>query len=406
MTPGEESSDWIEQFLDYTDGINSPEIFRLWAGIVSVAGLLERRVWSEIMGSQLYANLYALLVSNPGVGKTQAILRTSKVWMGTKQLHVAANSVSRASLVDAVAKAQRIIIKNGIPLDYHSLQVASWEFGTLVPSYDLDFLNHLNELYDCGPYFREEKRMFKNNPIDISNPQLNMIAGTQPAYLSSLLPDEAWGMGFMTRVIMVYSGEMARRPKLFSNGEDRKVADPKLLAGLVAKGVSLLGEMGKAEWSSTAQLAYQTWVDAGMPPCPEHPRLEAYNTRRLIHVGKLAMISAASAGHPLAIELEDFNRALAWLIEAEVTMPDVFRAMVGKSDMVILRELYQYVWEAYSKGKKPIHNSRLVAFLSARVTSDKIDRIIQVAAKSGLIENGTYPDDWKPVPRASGTLEN
>lgn len=399
-----ESSDWIESFVDYTEGINSPPIFRLWAGISAVGSLLERRIWSEIMGSQLFANLYVLLISNPGVGKTQAILRTSKVLMGTKQLHVAANSVSRASLVDAVAKAQRVLVKNGVPFDFHSLQVASWEFGTLVPSYDLDFLNHLNEFYDCGPYFREEKRMFKNNPIDITNPQLSIIAGTQPAYLSSLLPDEAWGMGFMTRVIMVYSGEMARRPKLFQNGEDRKVADPRLLAELVRRGVGMLSEAGQAFWSDAAQFAFQAWVDGGMEPVPEHPRLESYNTRRLIHVGKLAMISAASAGHALTIELEDFHRALAWLLEAETTMPDVFRAMVGKSDMVVLRELYQYVWETWTKSKKPVHNSRLVAFLAARVPSDKIERIIQIAAKSSLIENATYPDDWKPVPRGGVEL--
>lgn len=396
-----ESQDWIELFLEYTDGINSPEAFRLWAGIVSVAGILERRVWSEIMGSQLYANLYTLLVSTPGVGKTQAILRTSKVWMGTKQLHVAANSVSRASLVDAVAKAQRIIIKGGLPLDYHSLQVASWEFGTLVPSYDLDFLNHLNELYDCGPYFREEKRMFKNSPIDISNPQLNMLAGTQPAYLSTLLPDEAWGMGFMTRVIMVYSSEMPRRPKLFTNGEDRKVADPALLNELIRRAVDLFTEVGVVQWSSPAQLAFQSWVDSGMPPVPEHPRLEAYNTRRLIHVPKLAMISAASAGHALNVELPDFHRALAWLLDAEQTMPDVFRAMHGKSDMVVLRELYQFAWEVYAKSKKPIHESRLVAFLSARVPSDKIEKILSIALKSQLLIKGDpYPDEWKPAPKA------
>ena len=33
-----------------------------------------------------------------------------------------------------------------------------------------------------------------------------MIAGTQPGYLRAMLPEVAWDQGFMSRFIMIYSG--------------------------------------------------------------------------------------------------------------------------------------------------------------------------------------------------------
>ena len=64
----------------------------------------------------------------------------------------------------------------------------------------------LNHLYDCPPY--KERKRGKGIEYELENAQLNLLAGTQPAYLNNLLPEGAWQQGFMSRTIIVYSGEV------------------------------------------------------------------------------------------------------------------------------------------------------------------------------------------------------
>lgn len=379
--------DWIESFLEFTAGTPSPRIFRLWSAISAVGAALERRVWVRTAGEEVYPTLYVLLVGRPGSGKSQAIRPVSALWYSTKELCVASNSVTKASLTDELEAAKRVLLLGNDIIEYHSLQIAASEFGVLVPAHDLDFLNFLNQIYDNDPSYRESRRT-SGKKIDTINPQINILAGTQPAYLANLLPEEAWGMGFMTRIIMVHSGETFRAD-LF--GKDRK--NPKLFRELSDQLKELLKAHGECDWEDAAREAITDWYDKDCPPVPDHSRLESYISRRILHVLRLCVISAASSGHPLLITLNDFNRARDWLLEAELTMPDIFKAMVNKSDAQVISDLHQFVWSLYARSQQPVHEARLIYFLQAKVTSDKIGRIIDTMVRASILDrlpNGSY----------------
>src|SRR4051812_23155303 len=205
---------WIESFLEVTKFLPSPELFRKWAAISTVAGALERKVWLRSSGMILYPNLYTLLVGPPAVGKTVSISQVETCWRAIEELHVAPNSITKAGLVDALAEAERKIVrmdKTPPYYEFHSLLIPSREFGVLVPSYEQDFMNHMNDLYDCGPVFEERRRSNKDNP-KIINPQLNMIGGTTPSFLQGFLPEGAWDQGFMSRMLLIYSGQVITTP--------------------------------------------------------------------------------------------------------------------------------------------------------------------------------------------------
>lgn len=394
-----EWDDWIPKFMEYTEGIPSPYLFRLWSAIGCVAATLDRRVWTVSAGDKVFPGLYTLLVGPPGSGKSQSIRQVSALWYSTKELKIAPNSVTKASLTDELEAAKRVIpIKNPGPgedvmIEYHSLQIAASEFGVLVPAHDLDFLNFLNQIYDNDPNYRESRRT-GGRKVDTINPQINILAGTQPAYLASLLPEEAWGMGFMTRMIMVYSAERFN-VRLF----DTKTSNPRIFAELSEQLKLLLKVHGQAKWSEDAKVAIQAWADAGFPPEPEHSRLAAYNARRVLHTITLCLVSAASAGHPLEIQLSDFQRAQGWLLQAEATMPDIFKEMVQKSDSQVIQELHQFVWTLWARDKKPIHESRLMFFLQNRVPSEKIDRILQIAVRANILDKDATGPYYKPRPK-------
>jgi len=394
--------DWIELFLEATESIPSPEIFRLWSGITAVAGALERRVWLESAQGKLYPNLYVMLVSNPGVGKTQAISRVDALWRLTRDLKVAPHDVTKAAFIDSIKKAKRIIIRSETSMvEYHTLLVAADELGVFLPAYDLDFLSSLNRIYDNPDVHQQNRRGFGDEQIDIANPQLTLLGGVQPAYLAQLLPEAAWGQGFMSRMIMIHSS-VPIKTKLFTIGlfQKAEAKNAKLLLGLKV----MLKLFGKMTVDPEAEEAIENWYATGCAPVPEHSRLEHYVSRRIIHILKLSTISAVSAGHN-TITVEDFARAREWLLHAESVMPDIFREMVGRSDGQVIQELHFFAWQLWIRDKKPIHQSRLIHFLQNRVPSEKAMRVLEIAEKASILERLAGEDTYRPRPKHEHGME-
>lgn len=382
LVPPRKSGDWITSFQTFTKDIPSPEIFRKWTAISILAGALQRRVWIETAQSVLFPNLYVLLVSPPGVGKSQAISRAGDMWAAVNSLHVAPDSVTRASLIDCLeAATTRITSPDKTSLTtFHALTVPASEFGVLVPSHDLEFLNTLNHIFDCPGKYRENRRS-RSKQVDIERPMLNILGGTQPAYLATLLPEEAWGMGFTSRLIMVYSAQSVPI-ELFNI---RPIDEP-LKKSLIADLEHMTTLFGKLEFNPQARFMLETWAAKGLPPVPTHSRLQNYNARRLLHILKLCMIASVSRNSNLVIEPEDVNRARDWLLEAEDLMPDIFRDMAGKSDVQVIDDLHGYMWRMYARDKKPLHVSRIVQFLQGKVPSEKVMRILDLCERSHTIE--------------------
>lgn len=354
---------------------------------------MQRRVWIETAQSIIYPNLYILLVSPPGVGKSQAISRTGKFWLAVKDLHVAPDSVTRASLIDAIDAAQtKAILPDGSFLQYNALAVPASEFGVLVPAHDLEFLNTLNHIYDNPDSYRETRRS-RSKQVDIPFPMLNILAGTQPAYLSELLPESAWGMGFTSRLIMVYSAT-ATPVNLF----DSKPIDEPLRKSLSDDLTTMCKLYGGMRWTPEAKEMMTVWAGTNFAPIPTHSRLLHYVPRRLMSVMKLTTISALSRANDLTIVPDDVERARDWLIEAENLMPDIFRDMNGKSDKVIIDDLYDYLWRLYSRETppKPIHESKILEYLKNKVPGDKVVRMMELCERAGIIERDAGTKFYRP----------
>lgn len=381
-----------------TDAIPSPRPFRLWTAISIVAGALQRRVWTHSLHSYIYPNLYVLLVAPPGIGKTQIINRAAELWRATENLHVAPNSITRAALVDVLARS---VVKNVHPGGdfqlFHGLNIAASEFGVLVPAYESEYLSVLNDIFDCPEMFQEERRGRKEQH-DIKYPILNILAGAQPGFLSELLPEHAWSMGFTSRLLMVYSGAQVKIELFKAQEPGEAQRYERGFAALKSDLLSITSLYGAVSWSPEAEAPFKAWYAEGLPPIPTHSRMQHYNQRRLLYIFKLAMISSASRGADLTIRLEDFQRAQEWLITLEERIPDIFREMSGKSDKVVLDDLHDFIWRMFARTKQSVHEAHLHRFLSQRVPSEKIITIMKLADSTGLIlrDREKPTGFWKP----------
>lgn len=395
--------------MSFTEGMLSPELFRKWAGIAAVAGALERRVWVKMGRFITFPNLYTMLVAPPGVGKyvieEVRALWTLTVETGTKTpaFKVAPDSVTKASLMDELVKSKSTrLTPEGPPLTYHSLLLSAEEFGVLLPAYDQEFIVTLNSIYNNKPLHRETRRTGSVREVTIELPQLNILAGVQPGWLASTFPEVAWSTGLTSRMIMVYASETPLQD-LFADPGDQGEQRSTLLRRM-SHFASLQGLM---RWTPEAAAKVAEWHLAGGPPVPSHSKLEHYRRRRTsLHVPKLAMVSAASRTGRLVIDLVDVERAIAWLLEAEVLMPDIFRAMIGKSDKEILEELHFFATAEWNRtGRKPLHDRAIIGFLSHRVPSDKIEKILAIADRANILVRVAGSDQYLPKPRHEHGIE-
>jgi hypothetical protein len=395
-------TDLLKNFMEYTDGIPSPDLFRLWSGITMISGALERRVWLETSRSVLYPNLYILLVAPPAVGKSISIKEVSQFWYDTKKFHIAPSNATKASLVDCISRADGKRLVNANLVEYHSLLAASSEFGVMVPAHDLEFLSVLTDIYDCPPRYSEERRSLGNKQVDIVNPQLTFIAGTQPAYMASMMPEEAWGQGFTSRLIMIYSAT-APKTQLFGN----VLSDPRwpLKRKIIKQLEHLTTLFGCATFDEEAKARLQLWLDSGCAPEPTHSKLINYNGRRILHLLKLSLIAAVANTGLAHVRECDVERAMQWLFQAEECMPDIFRDMQQKSDSQVIQELHFFMWKLWTKDKRPLHESRLIHFLSTRIPSEKIMRVLDIAERSHVISREAGTALYVPKPLTEHGVE-
>lgn len=414
LWPREVPSDLISDFMHLTATDDTPHLYRQWSAIALIAGTLERRVWTRVgnRGGQprlTFPNLYTLLVGPPGVGKG-IIEDIRDIWYEVTEpgsnksaFQVAPNNLTKASMLDRLVKStQSRIVPSGPPVEYNSLLIAAEEFAVFMPHWDLEFIGVLNNIYNNPSIYAEERRHGPSREILIPCPQLNILGGTQPSWLASVFPDEAWGMGLTSRLIMIYASEGQRRD-LFEEGSDRPVSRTRLVQRLGSLS-QLYGEVG---WTAEARDRIVRWHMADGPPTPKHSKLEHYCRRRSLHVIKLALISSVSrSGNITNISLEDVDRAIEWLIEAEKLIPDIFRAMIGRSDSQVIEELYLYLLSLWTAAaESPIHESKLFIFLSQRVPSDKVQKLLEIAERSNVVARVAGTDTYIPRPRHAFTPE-
>ena len=379
---GRKLPDWGEAWNEFAADMGSPSIFTKWAAITCVAGVLERKVWIRTNKGNLYPNLYTVLVAPPGIGKTVMTAEVRKMWNRIPNQHCAASSLTKASLIDDLLDAERRVNRpkeDPNVVEFNSLKISSNELGVLLPSYENDFMNVLTDIYDGHGY--SERRRTKDTNLKMDAPQINLLAATTPGYLSNMLPEGAWDQGFLSRTLLVYSGTVIKGD-LFAEHEANEELEKDLIADLK----EIAAMYGKATFTPEVAEKLNEWHKADGPPTPTHPKLQHYLTRRTVHLLKLCLVSSVMRNNSKVIEMEDFGRALDWLVEMESFIPDIFKSMTSGGDTQVMKECWHFVYQLYMKKQKPVQENLIYQFLQQRVPAHSIERLVDVMCKAGILK--------------------
>ena len=345
----------------------------------------------------LFPNQFTILCGFPASGKTIAVNEARRYWIEVPELHVGPDNPSYRSFLDALENSTRSYINGTGGTIYSAMSLPSTELGVLFSTSDDSLFAALTDLYDNKDQFTAP-RAKSNTSIQIERPTVNILGGATPDFLGDIFPEIAWGQGFTSRLIFIYGSEM------HDPNRDVFKKRPKFTQDILHKELRTISFMcGEFLWEPGAMKALNDWFSQKLPPVPSHSRLTHYRGRRGPHVIKLSMISAASYHQTLTVTLADFERAKSWLLDAELTMPDVFRAMRQKSDEQLINESYQFLYSNWAsvvrEKRQPIPEAVLWNFIKERTTSDKIKGVIEAMIRSDLIRGGTKPGTYIPQPR-------
>lgn len=352
--------------------------------------------------SPLFPNLYILVVGHPGVGKTRIIRQVRRLATDLAELHVAPISLTFAALVDCLDNAKRNWHVPGStdPYTFNSLYICAGEFGAFMHKYDNEMVDGLAAFYDPDPYAQVRRTMERRPTIE--SPQINMLAGVTPQNLLHFMPDRAWGQGFTSRIIMVFS-DAREKGDDFAEQPEPKLEELKHDLKII---YNLYGPMHVTQDYIDCVNHWRNVEEER--PLPDHPKLAHYITRRRVHLYKLSMVASVDRGNTLVLTREDFIQARHWLEEAESFMPDVFKAGATNADGSAMDEIATYV-RVTDKGNG-VSEQKIIHYAREHVAIHSILRIIEIMEKSGQLwlvgtERGTGIKYYSAKPQVQDLLQ-
>ena len=343
-----ELEDWLDSYLEYTDSSEPPTSYHVWCGLAVIAGALQRKVYlQQGLERTIYPNLYVILVGPSGRTRKGVALGIAKELLEkVSTVSIAPESSSgREALVLAMKRAAGTFTDNSDgKIKYHcSLSAFSEELSVFLGQGDIKLLANLTDWYDSKDNWAYET--IGRGKDALAGVCFNMVGGTAPEWIQSMLPREAIGGGYTARVIFI----VEEWKKKISPEHTLTTRETELIEALERdlNRINILS--GAFTFDNKAKAAYINWYVSednkmrnGYAPVEDH-RFAAYCERRTTHLRKVMMLLSASRGDSMIIEEQDFNRALMLMTSAERNMAKTFGGLGAAKNSDSTEKVMQYI---------------------------------------------------------------
>ena len=330
-------NEFIRRYLRYVERTESPKIMHIWSLIACASACMGKHVHLPFGIGDIHPNMFILLVGPPGTRKSKAIDYCADLIKGTTGVRFAPDDTGgqRQGLIAAIEGDEQLddmdqeidMMTNAISInsltdigniqvsttnasDTHHIFACASEFGTFMGEGNVNMTRFLNKVWDGEDYYYK----LKNTQKVLKDPLMTIIGGTTTADIARILPSESIGQGFMSRWILVFAPQKARRVPRPSLNKSMVEFLQKRFAWLY---YDMRGAMNESKDAATLLDTLYEKDDTNI----QDSRFLYYTERRHTHLQKLCMVFAALR-KSYTISTDDVEQANALLQATEEFMPE------------------------------------------------------------------------------------
>lgn len=332
--------DFLSAYLKYSAKSEPPQSYHIWTCLSVIGAALQRKVYLRWGFKTLYPNIYVVLIGPSGCRKGTAMNIGKDLLQEINGILMASESTTREALIRDMKDGVNTFTdaSDGILKWHSSVTVFSEELSVFLGQQNIKFLADLTDWFDASDQWTYRT---KGSGTDkLVGVCVNILGATAPDWLRSILPQEAFGGGFTSRVIFVVE-----------DGKKQVVADPRIPDEVLRMRPDLVHDLevinsmtGEMVFSEEAMAIYAPWYEQqSKSPAIKDPHFAGYCERRAIHALKLSMIVSASRSSERVITDSDFKRALALLEAVEPKMPRAFLGLGRAKYSEMTAQIFEYM---------------------------------------------------------------
>lgn len=368
-------ANWLTDFVAYASSGECSERLAYWVGVSTVAAVLRRKVWLTRKPHYEWSpNFYILIVGPTGVKKNTAINYGYTLLEKMEEINLGPDGTTWQALIEYISqKKETVILPNGEKFDMSCVSLGVGEFGVFFKLEEREFRDNLTNLWDSKR--GTVKKMTKTSGCDeIVNPWINLISGTTPNWLSSNFTEDMIREGFANRVVYLFE------PAPPKEKDDMFPPDVSFMESNLLSGLSRMAMYaGPMEWSPEAEAFLPGWyskIKDQERALGEGSLEGAFMARKVVHMGKLAMVIAASQGSFPKVELSHVMEAIERL---EALEGDTTRALgtIGQAKIpAATRMIVDAVRKAQKIDRARLYREQFMRTLTKSEFKDAVDGAI------------------------------
>ncbi len=307
--------------MDMVKGSEPRSILHYWSALSAIATASAGNSYIAFNAGTIKPNLYVIFVGDPGARKSTAIDYCSQALRTIPSVRFSAQRTSKEKFINELAnsskesKAGKKITMADIQsfslatssTGYSSarLHIAADELCQFFNRNDLEFMPLIGTLWDVKEYLYSTK---SSGEDAIRNPFVTLLGATTKTNFPVIFPPDLVGQGFYSRCIFVDAPNVNTKRVWPTPITIESAEFTKKLANLPV-GEITVSPLAKELWTEI----YAEW------PIEDNSELSFYNTRRHIHLLKVAMLMCL-ARQATVLRPEDIRLANTLLYFTEHTM--------------------------------------------------------------------------------------
>lgn len=376
-----ELDNFLKEYLKYTENMEAPKPFHIWAAMSAIAGALGGKCYIDMGKFKYKPNMFIVFVAPPGViSKSTTADVGMRLLKKNPGIHFGPSSCTWQALFEKFIDVEQTYQVGKTKQKQSNLNLSVSELGTFLDFDNSEMVDTIVDLWDAKEGQTSRSTIGGGDKV-INNAWLNLIGCTTPSWIQKNVPEYAIGGGFVSRTIFVYGDKKEKfipYPNLVMDNKDETAVQQKLADELIR--ISALN--GEFKLTDEAYKWGSEWyIDHNKNPSQHLKHLDGYAARKQAHMHKIAMCLSAAESNDKVINKKHLQLAEQMLQICEQDMMKVFEVTSDDREVKTLQLILRLL-KRYPKG---LTDTELRFKLASQVSGFYVGRAIEHAVAAGMI---------------------